>query len=364
MFLLKEILMNNSKRNYVLIGLLAITLLLGGGIAIRQWYRSPQRHTHETLEEYFTCAMHPEVVRNKPGNCPVCGMRLIKKSRRSVSNQTSGKVSDDVRELAISPRERILANVSTTEVKERPFIKTVRTVGVVAFNRDLYIAEQEFLSAKRLALRNQEGTSEVVRTQAMETLRAARQKLTLLGMSSAEIQRLGRRGRADRGLYLPDARSGLWLHATIYEQDRGWVAAGDDVEIVTNAYPAKPLQGKIVAITPVVDALTRSFTARIHIKNPGDILAPAMFASTKIRRSIGTFLSIPISSVMFTGERTIVWVEIDQNRFVPRKVQLGERTKEFIVVLGGLKEGEQVVSQGGFLLDSEAKLHAKRHHHD
>lgn len=305
-------------------------------------------------EVYYTCSMHPQVIQDKPGNCPICGMRLIKKTRSPEEGKQEA-VSKDLREVSLSPMAQILANVAMTEAVKRPLTKTIRTVGVVAFDRELFVAAQEYQSALKLARAAGYGGGAIAK-QGRETLSAARDKLELMGMSDEEITAIEATGKVDRSLYFPEKGEPVWINAEIYEQEKEWVREGTSVEIVVDTYPGEIFEGKVVSVTPLVRFPSRSFKARIRITAPTKTLNPEMFANAKLKIDVGEFLAVPASSVINTGDRKAVWVHLGGNRFAPREVSFGARADDYFIVLEGLEEGEHIVSQGGFLLDSEAEL--------
>lgn len=358
-----------KKQKGILIFAGMLVALMGGFYT----YRLIERHTghgHETLIEYYTCAMHPQIIKDKPGNCPICGMRLIKKTR--FPTEEVAQVSEELRAISLSPLKQVLANVATTVVEKKELTKTIRTVAIVAFDRKLFVAQQEYVSALRLAHKTGRSGFSGSARQAATLVASSREKLKLLGMSDAEIDKLARDKKPDVALYFPKAGGDVWINAEIYEFERAFLSPGEPVRVFVDAYPGEPFTGIVAAITPVVDPVARTFKARVRIESPERDLYPEMFASAKIRVALGKKLAIPASAVINTGTRSVVWVEIEPGRYRPRMVQLGARVDGFFVVRDGLVEGERVVSQGGFLLDSEAELTAfgegdgmekKGHHH-
>ena len=337
--------------------MVCVSLLVIAGVSTFILQRNRhQGHQHQSVSEYYTCAMHPQIIKDKPGNCPICSMRLIKKIRRMQDGSSSNDIKTIIRGVHLSPNQRMLANVATVEVEKQKLTRTIRTVAILAFDRDLFVASQEYLSALKMSRGATTGADDIKR-QVAGLVKAASDKLLLLGLSLEEIQHLNQTGKLDRSLYLAEKGSDLWLNATIYESERQWVEPGDKVEILIDAVSKESLQGSIVSILPVVDPTTRSFTARIRVENPqNQTIGSSMYATAKIRRGLGEHLAVPRSSVIDTGDRRVVWVELAKNQFEPREVRLGGQADDYFIVLSGLKAGDKVVHQGGFLLDSEAQL--------
>lgn len=348
-----------KKRKMIVMSAVFLLVIAGISLFISQEHQ-PKDHQYQSIGEYYACAMHPQAIKKKPGSCPVCGMRLTRKMGPMNDQPQDNSLENIVSDVHLSPNQRMLANVATVKVAKRELTLSIRTVAILAFDRDLFVASQEYLSA--LKMRNgTAGGADDVKRQAAGLVRAARDKLLLLGLSTAEIQQLNRTGKLDRSLYLAEKGGDLWLNATIYESERQWVEPGDKVEVLIDAVSKELLRGSIVSILPVVDPTTRSFTARIRVRNPrSQTIGSSMYATAKIRRSLGKHLAVPRSSVIDTGDRRVVWVEVAENKFEPRDVRLGGQADDYVIVLSGLEAGDRVVHQGGFLLDSEAQLRSAR----
>lgn len=306
-------------------------------------------------ETYYTCPMHPSVISDKPGSCPVCNMRLVKKTR-DPKHGAHGDIPAGTQTVTISPLKQVLANVAVTEVKSKPLTKTIRTVAIVASDQSLYVAQQEYLSAFRVAKSTRYSGDASTKRQGEEFLKAARERLKLMGISESEIKKIEKKEEIDRSLYFPKPGDDIWINAEIFEFERKWITEKLNVDITVDSYPNTIFKGKIMAITPTLDPVTRTFKVRIAISKPKKTLSPDMFAHAKLKIPAGEKLSIPASSVIDTGERKNVWVEIEKGKYSLKKIILGDRVDENFIVLDGLKEGDKVVSQGGFLLDSEAEL--------
>lgn len=344
-----------SKKKWIVLAVVSFVLL--GGLIIYSQIQQHQSHKHQGLKEYYTCAMHPQIIKDKPGNCPICGMRLIKKTAKPEDDQGDlTGISPDLKTVSISPVKQVLANIATSEVTKKQLTKTIRTVAIVAFDRELFVAQQEYLSAVRVARRTRLSGFSTMKRQGADLKHSSYQKLKLLGMSDEEIKEIENNKKPDQSLYFPKSGDHVWINAEIYEFDRQWIRPGDPIEVTIDAFPGEVFQGSVIAITPVVDPIARTIKVRIRLPNPSVAFSPDMFANVQIRVPLAEKLAIPTSSVINTGTRKAVWVEVAAGKFVPRRVKLGARVDGYFIVLGGLNEGEKVVSQGGFLLDSEAEL--------
>jgi multidrug efflux pump subunit AcrA (membrane-fusion protein) len=155
-------------------------------------------------------------------------------------------------------------------------------------------------------------------------LRDMRRKL-LLGMSEAEIGALEKQGRPESNLYLPSSEDKtVWVYITIYEYEAGLVKEGMPVRVDTLAYPGEIFQGKIVSITPLLEAATRTLKARALVENPGGKLKLEMFANVRIDYSLGEKLAVPEDAVMHAGTRNIVFLADPDGYFTPKTVSSGQ----------------------------------------
>jgi membrane fusion protein, copper/silver efflux system len=152
--------------------------------------------------------------------------------------------------------------------------------------------------------------------------------------------------------------SRVWMLADVYEYEFSKVGMDSSVEVTADAYPGKVFRGRVSFIEPTVEPQSRTVRVRVELSNPGGILKPEMFVNARIFSKPVKGLVVPASAVLYTGNRNIAWVEVEPNTFEPRNLTLGLRSGDDYLVLSGLKEGESVVSQGGFLIDSEAQLRA------
>ncbi|MDP2760555.1 MAG: efflux RND transporter periplasmic adaptor subunit [Sideroxyarcus sp.] len=153
--------------------------------------------------------------------------------------------------------------------------------------------------------------------------------------------------------------SSVWVIAEINEQDIGQVRVGSRAQVTVDAYPDRMFDGKVDFVYPTLNSTTRTVPVRIEINNPKGLLKPAMFANTQI--GVGNndrVLAVPISSVIDSGKRQVVLVRLAEGRFEPRVVSLGQRSDDYVQVLAGVAEGEQVITSANFLIDAESNLKA------
>ena len=153
--------------------------------------------------------------------------------------------------------------------------------------------------------------------------------------------------------------SRVWVLADVFEQDLAMVRNGSRAEVHINAYPERKFEGRVTFVSPTLSAPTRTVPVRIELANPGGILKPAMFADVVIGvEGNGPKLAVPNSAVIDSGKRRVVLVQTGEGRFESREVKLGARGHEYVEVLDGVREGENVVVSANFLIDSESNLKA------
>ena len=375
----------------------------------------------------YYCPMHPSYISDRPGDCPICNMKLVKKNTEPEVREvtaghqhesadaaqkdfiplreftvgellkmkpgeicllhkcTMGKcmiaLTEDLIRLGkcphcgedlgvvvkdlipagygsvkISPEKRQLIGVKTAPVQKMPMEKTIRTVGRIAYDPELYQAEEEFVQAVQALRKAEAGTLSEVKEQASRLVDSARLRLKLLGLGDELIREAEQAGKPDRSLLYGEAGGTVWLYAPIYEYEMPLVKIGDQVAVEVPAVPEKQFEGTIRSIDPVIDPVTRSVRVRAVLPNPEGVLKPEMYVNVRLQINLGEVLSVPQEAVFQTGDKNIVFVEKNDGIFEPREVKLGAKTEHAYEVKSGLREGEQAVISGNFLIDSESRL--------
>ncbi len=376
-------------------------------------------HAQETAAETWTCPMHPSVISDRPGACPVCHMDLVKKAE---SADMSAEDEAMLRSVSLSPAQRVLANVSTAPVLMRRIERSITAVGVVDFAEplqsvvsarfrgrvvklhvnytgasvrkgqalfDLYSPElintqQDYLiafNARRKALEAGNTAAADVQSGMLEAIRG--RLLMHYGLFEDKIGQLERSGdvlhtvtffspmsgtvtvkNVQEGRYVDDGTtvyeiadfSRVWVYLEVPEQDIRHIRNGQAVRLSSAAYPGEDFKGRVTFMDPVMNSQSRTVRARVETSNPGGRLKPGMYVNGSIAVQAAEVLAIPTSAVIRTGRRDVVWVEVEENRFEPRDVRLGAKSGDFYEVLGGIGEGEMIAESGGYLLDSESTL--------
>jgi membrane fusion protein, copper/silver efflux system len=381
------------KRRAIIVGVIIVAAIIGVFIPGR--YNNKQRTgtISETAKDLYYCPMHPNFTSDKPGDCGICGMSLVK---REVNPRESPKQAGEKKllyyrnpmnpavtspvpmkdqmgmdyvpvyeepatggaEVYISPEKQQLIGVKKGRVEKRKLSGQILTVGRVAYDPSLFTAQQEYLQSFKSSrtIHKDEG---YIDEQSGALTKSMKQKLLAMGMSADEIIELEKRGKPQQNLYLPTSEDkNVWVYVTIYEYEAGLVKTGTPVEVRAIAYPGQAFEGKVVAVTPIIETATRTLKVRALVDNPENKLKLEMFVNVVIKYGLGDKLAVPEEAVMHAGTRDIVFVAETNGHFEPRVVTLGSKAQGYYEVLRGLSENEEVVTSGNFLIDSESKLNA------
>jgi Cu(I)/Ag(I) efflux system membrane fusion protein len=236
---------------------------------------------------------------------------------------------------------------------------------------ELVSAQEEYLSAKQL------GDTSLVA--------AAWRRLTLWDIPEDQIELLDRTGKAQRtlllrapisgeiaekrvidgqavqagdNLFLIADRSLLWVDLAVFETDARMLHIGVPVELTVDALPGRTYQGRVTFIHPSLDTTTRTLTARVEVKNRDGRLRPGMYVTARLAPASTRRLTVPLTAVLPTGTRQLVFVNRGDGTFVPRDVHTGLRSDSLVEIVTGLKPGDEVVASATYLLDSESNLAA------
>ncbi len=160
--------------------------------------------------------------------------------------------------------------------------------------------------------------------------------------------------------------SSLWVLFDVYESDMPWVKVGDKINYTIQSLPGESFEGVVTFIDPLINPETRVASARVEVKNPENKLKPEMFVSGVVSRNVNISASkdivIPKSAVMWTGERSVVYIKsIVSNKvnFKLREVTLGASLGDAYIIKEGLSTGEEIVVNGTFTVDAASQLAGK-----
>lgn len=388
-----------TSRNKLALFALAFILAVG---SIGYWigHRQAAHHmaAHSETHARYQCAMHPQVILNKPGKCPICGMNLQKVDdggsqggqgqegqrkvlfyrhpmRPDVTSPTlakdemgmdyipvysdeasSGPIIDGHASFTIPLERQQIIGVKTAKAEVRPLDVEIRAVGRVAYDPELYNAIEEYKQAVIAREKIKDSPLEDARKGAETIVRSASTRLRLLGLSQNQIEKLASDSSDPINLLLPDKTA--WIYAEVYEYEVDLIKPGQELSVTAPSLPGRAYHGKVVAVDSVVNAVTRTARIRGLIDTPDQALRPETYVTTRLHIGLGRRLSVPEDSLLDTGEHQIVFVKKGQGKFEPRSIKLGRQAKGFYEVHSGLEPGEEVVTAANFLIDSESRFRA------
>ncbi|MDF0706212.1 efflux RND transporter periplasmic adaptor subunit [Flagellimonas okinawensis] len=393
----------------LVLGLLLGWLLFGGskGNATEE-----HQHTSEVSgETIWTCSMHPQIRQTEPGDCPICGMDLIplendngseldpmavsmSKTAMQLANVTTeivgktapvklidlnGKVEADERSIYSQSShipgrvERLMVNFTGEYIKQGQIIAYIYSPDLVTAQEELFEARKvadtqpQFFNAAKEKLKNWKLSD----NQIAQILQSGTVKEELpihadvSGYVTEKMVNLGDYVNKGKALYQIANLNSVWVLFDIYESDMPWVRKGDEVVFTIPSLPGENFKGRISYIDPVINPMTRVAKARIEIGNTGLRLKPEMFASgtVKAKQPIASeAITIPKSAVMWTGERSVVYIKNTTSNgvnFVLRDVTLGPSLGNGFIVKEGLQEGDEIAVNGTFSIDAAAQLAGK-----
>jgi membrane fusion protein, copper/silver efflux system len=416
----------NNKISIPLIIMICIALAGGGWYA---WQHFGHGHGEEGKatqgKQLYTCSMHPFIIKDKPGTCPICAMELIKKIEGAADGvaQTpeQKQQADMVGQVSLSPTQRVMANVATIESKQQTLNKEINAVGIVQFDQsrqakvtawisgridklhvstvgsfvskdkpvaevyspDLLATQQEYLLAVKSRDQLKKSPIPSIAQNGEGLVASAKQRLMLFGVKDSQIIELEKAGKPNIRLPIYTPLSGVvieklvqqgqyvntgevlfniadlsrvWVDIEIFDNEVPYVRVGQQVEIRSAIEHGMKFTGKISYVYPFHDPKTHTVKARVEMPNPRQMLKPDMFVNATIKVPLARGIVVPVTAVMDSGKRQVVWVETTPGVFEPRDVQVGERTDDLVQIISGLKTGEKVAVSGAYLIDSESQL--------
>jgi membrane fusion protein, copper/silver efflux system len=405
-------------KNYILgAGILIIGIIVGnvfsGGDSKGSHNESEHELVQDPVTQLWTCAMHPQIQLEEPGNCPICGMELIPMK----TSTTSEKISDE--EIVLSEEAYQLANIQTSVVEKGTTEKEIRLLGKVQPDeRNLYsqvshipgrierlyvnFTGEKVVRGQKIArvyspelISAQKELFEAIRSKSIypELYTASRNKLKLWKLTDNQINNIEKsegiqeqidilsdysgyviKRNVELGDYLNEGSSlfdianlnTVWVMFDAYEADIQWIHKNDMVDFTIQALPGESFKGKVTYIDPFVTTASRVAKVRVEIPNSSNRLLPEMFANGVIKAKIlnaKDALVIPKSAVLWTGKRAVVYVKVPHEKtisFVYREITLGADLGDFYIVQEGLMEGETVATNGVFKIDASAQLVGKK----
>ncbi|TVZ26841.1 Cu(I)/Ag(I) efflux system membrane fusion protein [Gillisia sp. Hel_I_86] len=408
--------MKKYKNYLIAAGILVIGIFLGLLFSGDKEEVVHKDGEHEYVQDeetgLWTCAMHPQIRMEEPGNCPICGMELIPLDE---SNNGDEEIASN--EIVMSPQALQLANIQTSVVQKADASKEIRLLGRIKPDERklfsqvshipgrierLYVnfTGEKVYSGQKIAriyspdlISAQKELLEAIRSREVypQLYTASRNKLKLWKLSEAQLDAIEESGEVQEQIDILSDHSGyvmsknvelgdyvkagsnlfeianlstVWAMFEAYEADIPWINNGDVVDFTIQAIPGKKFQGKVTYVDPFVSSATRVAKVRVEVNNPAGKLLPEMYVNGIIQAQLDKdkvkdALVIPKSAVLWTGKRSVVYVQVPHEKtisFVYREITLGPDTGDFYMVAEGLEEGEVVVTNGVFRIDASAQL--------
>ncbi|WP_373059726.1 efflux RND transporter periplasmic adaptor subunit [Zunongwangia sp. H14] len=371
---------------------------------------SVEDHNHETDSQMWTCSMHPQIMREEPGDCPICGMDLIPAA--------SGDSGLSPEQFSLTKNAMALANIQTTSVgKANAAAGGLTLSGKIEINEEANAVQTSYFAGRIENLNINTTGEQVKRGQLLATIyspelvsaqqelltaarlkenqpslyNAVRNKLKLWKLSDKQINAIEESGRVkenfpvyatvsgtvtekmvqegdyvDQGqpLYKIADLDNVWAVFDVYENQISGLEEGQEISITTNAFPDRQFESEISFVNPLLNASTRTIRIRAELENENERLKPGMFVKGKLEMEEGTTsenITIPGSAVLWTGERSLVYVKTNPKKpvFEMREIKLGAQRGDSYEVLEGLDSGEQIVVNGTFTVDAAAQLQGK-----
>jgi hypothetical protein len=303
---------------------------------------------------YWTDPMIPGFKSDKPGKSPM-GMEMIPVYEEELGPVPAQSAPPGYAPVMVSPQKQQLIGVKTAPVERRPLTKTIRTVGTVAHDPELYQAQQEFIQAQQAVRQAETGQMLVVMERAQRLVESSRLRLRHLGLNEQMIEEIGTRTEPDHRLLL-GGQGQFWVYASVYEFELPLIEEGQTVTLDVTGLAGKTFTGTIKAIDPILDHATRTARVRILGDDPGGKLRPGMYVNASLDVKLAEALVVPSEAVFATGTKNIIFVDQGQGLFEPRDVVVGAEADGSTEIKEGLAEGERVVTSGNFLIDSESRL--------
>lgn len=379
-------------------------LLLFIALVFAMCGKKDEHAQHEERTTRYTCPMHPQIVQDKPGPCPICGMDLVKMNASTGANGSIMLSESQIKLANITTMltrfesmgentiltGRLMVNEEQTEVIssrvqgriEKLYFKEVGQRVVRGeklyeiYSEPLLTLQQEYL----LALRQFE---ELKEKRYESFLKASQRKLGLFGMTKEQVGELAKRKKADsritflapvsgiitrtdatEGQYVSEGGSlyriekldQVWVEAELYQGESSLVKTGDVVRVQISGFENMPVEGKVTFLSPEYRQGSQIILLRAVIANPNREFLPGAQANVILSHSEKKAIALPVDAVIRDANGSHVWILQEDGAFRPRMVKTGLENFEKVEITEGLEEKENAVITGAYLLYGELVL--------
>ena len=248
------------------------------------------------------------------------------------------------------------------------------------YSPDLLTSEREFVELLRM---RDEARTKDARETPDKLIESAKRRLHLWNVTDAQIDELQRTRKPQENLTLLSPFRGIvqsvpvdqgkgvkvgdmlvevadlsvvWVWAEFYENELSMLQVGQKIAVTAKSYPGQNFEGTLSLINPFLDEMKRTAKVRINIPNPEFKLRPGMYVNAELAMDMGEALTVPVSAIMPTGDRNIVFLDKGEGKLEPRIVRLGSKYGDIYEVQSGLQESERVIASANFLIDAESKV--------
>ena len=401
------------KKYIIYTGLLVVGLLFGWFFFGNSATKETEHNDSETAEtnQKWTCSMHPQIMQAQAGDCPICGMDLI-------PAETSAE-GLNANEFKLTKNAMALANIQTSTVGNNTSKDaSIKLSGKIAENEEANVVQASYFSGRIEQLNISSTAEEVSKGQLLAAIyspelfsaqqelitassfkesqpalyKAVRNKLILWKISDSQIDQIETSQKVkqnfpiyatvsgtvsekmvEQGDYVKQGQALLkitnlntvWALFDVYEKQIELFKKGQNITITTTAYANKEFKATVDFIDPTFNSATRTVKLRVVLNNKNREFKTGMFVEGTIENTISDkeqSLMIPSSSILWTGERSVVYLKTnpDEPVFEMNEITIGKQLGEQYEVIDGLQRGDEIVTNGTFTVDASAQLQGKK----